>query len=710
MIRLWGMTSIVAFALMGNLAAEGLSGILQDGGGQPVPGAFMMLVTPKFAMKQYANTAAGGTFSLSGAAKDDLVIVQAPSKPNAEGLTIYSLQPRIFRVGAESKANLQLPAAGCVVLKGYDSNGKLMRCEDYTKRGSFAGQYCYLTDLDNQMCGPSCWWVHDKESNVPGAQREKGLPAFAVEPGGKCAVQMLFWDAPGYGKLWLRADNDGKGFGVNAAGECVIVEVSVELAKTAVRDLARRAEHFPADAQAQIKDVEGRLAEALKASDEPKRAAGASGVLSAALKLRDDLEYEAAKTAIPSVRKGKAHIQVQGGKAGKCAVQLKQQKHDFLFGVLEGSPYNATAYQQARKAGFELATVLLGWNWTEPKGDDWSAVDKTFGVSALKKLGYTVKAHGVIFLQAYGITPDKALKMDKKDLPNAILEHQKVLLNGALGKQIDLWEIINEPGYTNILGLDRKDVIATMAAAAKNIKEITSKPSLVNSAHDITFGAKYMVYATNGKPADDYPLTFSEFLKLAADAGAMKDADLIGLQVYPGTHLSAMFGGLEGPAFTPSWLLDTIERYAQFGKPIHITEFSLPSSYGKTWNCGYWRAPWDEKTQADYADAVYTLAFGNPHVQSVTWWGVSALKPDVETGNLFDRTGKPKPVAERLQQLIKEWTTDASDKTDATGNVTLEGFGGDYELTVTPEGGKPVTQQVHIRERETTEVTVQLGS
>ncbi|HOV73108.1 MAG TPA: hypothetical protein PK967_03990 [Candidatus Hydrogenedentes bacterium] len=704
----------VVLATAGAAQGAGLSGNVVDGQGKPATGVFLMLMTPQWQPKTFTNSGSDGTFKLDGAAKGDLIICQPPTIKNAEGLELFSLQPRIYQMGDKSAATFKLPAAGCLILRGYDASGQLMRFEDYEKRGKFAGQFCGVTGMGGELKPPCCWWVHDKESGGFGAKREKGLPAFMVEPKERFIIQMLYWEVPGYGKLLLRADNGGQGFAVNAPGEHAIIQVAVELARTAVDDLVKRADAYPADAKTKIEEVKTKLADAMKLTDEPQRNQASNGVLSAALKLRDDLELAAAEAAIPSVRKGKLQIQVadaKGAPAAKCKVHIRQTSRDFSFGVLEGSPYNAKAYEQARQEGFDLATVLLGWNWTKPDGDDWSGVDRTFGVSALKKLGYAVKGHGVIFLQGYGIMPDAAKTMKASDLPKAILDHEQVLMEGAIGKQIDIWEVINEPGYTNVVNLPRKDVVELAKASARLAKERTGKPTLINSGHDINFGSKYLMYDTDGNPWDNYSTTYHEFLLELQQADGLKDIDIVGLQIYPGSHLSALFGGIETPAFTPSWVLDTVERYAKdFGKPIHITEFSLPSYYGPTWKCGYWKDKWSPQVQADYADMVYTFAFAHPSVQSVTWWGISALKPDVETGCLYDRMYKAKPVLERIRQRMAAWTTELDAETDASGAALLEGFGGEYEITVTMPDGKTTTATAHIKERDTATVTIKPGS
>jgi hypothetical protein len=679
------------------------------------------LMSPQYAFKQYTTTSQDGAFQFSEAEKGHLIAIQPPTLRNEQGVYSFSIQPRIYVVGDSPAATLRLPPSGCLVLKAYDADGRLMRYEDYIRKGTYSGQFAYLTNLEGEMRPPSAWWVHDDVSAGANAKRENGLPAFAVEPGASYVVHLLFWEVPSYMKLWLRADNGGQGFPVSAPGECIILEVNAELARTAVAQLVRRSERFGPDAKERIAAVEVSLNEALGNSEPAKRAKRADETLLAALRLRDQLELDAARSSIPAVRKGKLRLNVEGTK-GACKVRLAQRSHDFLFGVYEGSPYNAAAYESARKAGFDMATVLLGWNWTEPQSSrpsrsqvqlgnetTWSMIDGVFGVGALKKLGYKVKAHGVIYLQDYGILPDKALKMGAPDLPPAILSQQRALLESPLGGEIDLWEAMNEPGCTNIVNLPRDVILSIVRAAARNVKEVSSKPTLINSAHETNFGAKYMMYTTDNEPVDNYPITYSEFLRQASDAGVLNDVDIIGLQVYPGFRLSAMLGGREGPAFTPASILDLIDLYSRFGKPLHITEFSVPSTCPSTWQYRVWSEKWDEAAQAGYADAVYTLAFSHPQVHSITWWGISDLKPDVETGSLLDPSGKPRPVLERLQQRIAEWTTNIETQTAEDGALTVDGFAGDYDLTVIPETGSPMTQSVHLREREETIITVSLG-
>lgn len=716
--RIWPRTArlrvlMLAVFLTGGLRfdAAALSGTVHDTGGAPIPNTQIVLLDDGWQSRGQARTDAAGAFESSAPIDTGYLYVQPETKGDAAGLQVCSFMPRFYRYEKQDgPVALRLPAAGALVLEAYDAEGRLMRWEDFERLGKHAGQFMYATNADDVCVAASGWPVHGKLTGADSGPREKGLPALYVAPGKPYAFRMLFWPVREYGKLMLRADNAGAGYTLNAPGDSALLLLNAELARTAVADLVRRKGAYAPASVPEIDALERELSEALNVADRVARAAKADAVLTKALPLRDRLELEAARAAIPAVRQGDVAVKVvdaAGKPASGCKVALAQQRRSFLFGVFEGSPYNAAAFEAARAAGFEYATVLTAWNWTESPKLKKGGIDRTFGISALKKLGYRVKAHGVLWMQEYGILPDRARQMAHPELIEAALSHQEALLD-AFGSTIDIWEAMNEPANTNIVGLPREEMIGLLDTAARNIAAI-QKPALVNSPHEFSFGAKYFFYGLDNEPLDAYPQTFSEFLDLAAEKGALDAIDIAGLQFYPGFHLNEAFANQQGPAFTPSYVLDTLERYARFGKTIHITELSLPSTYGPDWTSGYWREPWTEAAQADFAEAVYTLAFAQPQVRSVTWWDISDEKPSVISGGLLHADGSPKAVFERLRDRLSAWRTETDAETDADGRADFRAFGGDYTVTVTTPDGKSVTQDLNVLERWTNTIEVKLG-
>jgi len=453
------------------------------------------------------------------------------------------------------------------------------------------------------------------------------LRASSSYTGNGYVPQVLFWETRGYGKLHLRADNGGDGFA--ASGEPLAIELNVELARTAVAAIAKR---FPEHAN-QFTDT---FKAVLKKSTPVERAKAADELLVDALKTRDDLELKRAREAIAK----------QG------------QRGDFSFGVFEGSPYNQKAFQTARDAGFDLATVLLGWGWTDARGGaiDKSAIEQTFGIDKLRKQGYAVKAHGVVWLQDYGILPERARGLAPDKLRDAMLAQEKALLS-AYGDSFAVWEAMNEPNVTNVVNTPRDVVADLFRKSAEQINAREKLVALVNGAHEGDYGRRFAVYTLDNTPLNDWNRTYLAYLQGDDVKASVAQLDAVGLQFYPGFHFNESFGGLQGPAVTPSWLIDTIERYAALGKPIHITEFSLPSTYGKDWVSGYWREPWTEQTQADYTEMIFTFGYADPRVQSISWWDIMDTKSSVTTGGLCDTNGMPKLVLERLKKLIGGWKT-----------------------------------------------------
>lgn len=690
---------------MAAASAHGVSGTLSDTSGNPVAGAYVALMSREFAPVSAAFSEKDGSVPMPGSAKDGFIVVQPPAKASKEGLQVFSVHPRIFQYEGEPRFDIKLPPAANIVLEAYDASGKLMRWEDFEKNGKYGGQFMYATNLDDEAVPMTAWPVHGEPfTNMTGGPREKGLPGLMVEPGRAACVAVMFWPTKDYGKLLLRADNRGKGYTLPAPGDALLLNLNVELARTAVHGLEVNAASYPEGAEA-IRALSGRL-EALP-KEGKAAAAEADAILAEALRLRDGLELARARAAIPAVRNNGLHISLANANQGKYGVSAKQKSRHFLFGVYEGSPYNAKAWEAARKGGFDFATVLPAWNWTQHPRAKSADIDRVFGLGALEKLGYRIKAHGVVWMQGHGILPDHALKLSPQELSVEAIEHQKAFLE-TFGGRFAIVEAMNEPANTNVPNLPGEDMKQLLAAAAGNVVEL-EKPALVNSPHEFSYGGKYWLYRLDGTPVDHYPVTFSAFLKEVQQHGQLDGVSIVGLQCYPGFHLNEDWGNVQGPAYTPAHLLDTLRRYKRFGKTIHITELSFPSSYGRDWFSGYWREEWTPETQADYAEAVYTLAYAEPMVQSVTWWDISDAKPSVITGGLLERSGKPKPVFERITGLIAQWQPAEVEATLEGGQAELELPGGEWEITVTGPGGFQHTETLQLLGGWKTTLTVDAG-
>lgn len=648
---------IIATALMFTalLGAGETAGTLSATHGEPLGAAFVALYDTAWQPLGSKDTDEHGAFSIPATAPIGLIQVQPLRKTDASGFRVYAWQPRVFLV-TPSDMPLTLSVAPAVnyIIAAYSSNGQPMRWKDWEANGKYGSRFLYATTPELRAV-PSTIYPVFGPSTGPKEDRPEGLPALITEPGQELELHALFWPTRGQGKLQLSVVLPP----LPRAGEALVVNWNQALAEAALAR-ARRNTFDDPNAPDWFAPYTGEL-DALAATlttpagtfATPAEAENADAVLAAALEIADRAAVNRATRRAASLRYGARPKDLGDAQLLRPA---------FSFGAYQGSPYNAkpddpyagsVGFSMARDAGFDLATVLPAWGWVGKYAKDRPALDMTFGVSALQEAGYTVKAHGVVWLQRFmGILPPDKRSLPADQLSKELLEYQKDLVH-ALGNKVNFWEVINEPATTNDATFTRAAMIALMKDSAARLKA-DGKTTLVNSPHEFNYGVKYDLYFPNGNLVDAYPDTFASYLDAATNADAMGDIDAIGLQVYPGFHWvkDDKETALQGPAWTPAFFERLLDTYARFGKTLHVTEFSLPSTYESNWTAGYWKQPWNEQTQADYAEAIYTIAFGHPSVQSIGWWDVTDEKPSITTGGLVRMDRTPKPAFDHIAHFI----------------------------------------------------------
>ena len=316
----------------------------------------------------------------------------------------------------------------------------------------------------------------------------------------------------------------------------------------------------------------------------------------------------------------------------------------------------------------------------------------------------------MVYLQDdFHILPDRALVMPWEQIYEEILGHANRMLSLYSG-EIHLWEAMNEMAQTNGVDMPFDAIIDLMADSAAQIMQYPDTHVLINAVHELNFGGKWRFYGADNQPFGRAKTltTYTDFLKTARDRGALDAIDIIGMQFYAGFRLGTDFNSIDGPGFSPSQLIQVAEQFHQFGRPLHVTEFSVPSNYEETWTSGFWRAEWDEQVQADYLSTFLKMVLADPYYQAFTWWDITDNRSSLLTGGLLDETGRRKPVYYAFQDIIASVTTNTSTTTDSDGVVQWSGIGGDYDVTVVGPDETTATRMLHIGEREKTELDVVL--
>ena len=144
---------------------------------------------------------------------------------------------------------------------------------------------------------------------------------------------------------------------------------------------------------------------------------------------------------------------------------------------------------------------------------------------------------------------------------------------------------------------------------------------------------------------------------------------------------------------TPQRQWDMIDTLSKSGKPIHISEVTIPS-------------PTDDARghaiQAVIARNFYRLWFSAKPVMGITWWNVvdycGTERERAPTG-LFTRDMEPKPSFYALDQLINhEWKTNLTLKADKDGKVKFRGFKGLYRVSWKDKSGKKQQSEFYLKQ------------
>lgn len=163
------------------------------------------------------------------------------------------------------------------------------------------------------------------------------------------------------------------------------------------------------------------------------------------------------------------------------------------------------------------------------------------------------------------------------------------------------------------------------------------------------------------------------------------------------------------PFYDPKSLYKHMDMYALLGKPLQITEVTIPS-YS-------WEAE-DEEIQAEIIDKLYSIWFSHPSVEQIIYWnlvdgyahvpdsnpeniratqGNMAVGENYFHGGLFRFDMTPKPAYYKICELFKDrWHTETERVTDQNGVAAFRGFYGNYELNITVNGNT-VTKKVELK-------------
>ncbi len=361
-------------------------------------------------------------------------------------------------------------------------------------------------------------------------------------------------------------------------------------------------------------------------------------------------------------------------------VVVEQKRHKFLFGTNWGENtlalVNGELSGQARELAerrnkhflrlFNQATLPFYWARFEPERGKPKTQRLLNLANWYVQHGCTVKGHPLCW---HTLSPDWLLPLDNREILNLQVGRIQREVSTFAGV-VDCWDVVNEAVIMPIY--DRYDNGPTRLC--KEMGRIRLIGTMFEAARAANPNATLLLNDFDVSPAYDI------LIEGCLAAGIQIDA--IGIQ----SHMHQGYWGVEQTQ-------RILERFERFGIPIHFTETTLVSGDLmppeivdlNDYQVSDWPStPEGEERQAREVVLHYKTLFAHPAVQAITWWDLSDGGWLNAPAGLLRRDQSPKPAYDELLRLIKgEWWLPATPMvTDESGQLTLTGFLGDYELSI----------------------------
>ena len=409
---------------------------------------------------------------------------------------------------------------------------------------------------------------------------------------------------------------------------------------------------------------------------------------------------------IEKYRKGNAEIIVtdqNGNSLTDVKIRAVQKKHEFKFGAnlfmldeLETEEKNEQ-YKKRFADVFNMATLPFYWNTLEPERNK-----PRYDKNSPKIYRRPAPDLCIEFCEKNGIEPREHALAYEAFFPTWLYDASVSEIKEALEKRfkeiseryadkIPTIEVTNEMdwdrGKTSFY--DEPDYVEWCFKLAE--KYFPNNQLVINEHTGSCWGDWC-------RPTDKYyAYTEANMLK-----GARIDA--IGMQYHLFNRREQEYEKTRH-TLNPLNLYKHMDLYSNFGKPLQITEVTVPA-YS-------WEAE-DEEIQAEIIEKLYSIWFSHPNVEQIIYWNladgyahlpnpsleaIKASQGDMTVGENYYHGGllrfdfSPKPAYFKIKHLIQErWHTEANLVTNQNGSCSFRGFYGEYELEI--EGGNKRAKKI----------------
>ncbi|MFC4213597.1 endo-1,4-beta-xylanase [Pedobacter lithocola] len=371
---------------------------------------------------------------------------------------------------------------------------------------------------------------------------------------------------------------------------------------------------------------------------------------------------KAAAERIEKYRKGSLAVKVidkNGKPVPGATVAVKMKRLNFVWGTAANSKtlldtlnpslknYHDTLFRYFNQVVFENE---LKWKY-------WPRYDHNKTKDAVRYLrANNITTQGTVMIwPSWQHSPTwlADIKNDTAALRKAAIDNINVQTSEMKG-QFSEWHVLNEPyAHHDIIDLLRRDVmIDWFKAARKGAPGVTLLVNDYTMFHD-----------------EEASESFYNTVRFLKEKKAPVDA--IGEQ-----------GHIGGTPPSIDYVIARLNRFAELGLPIQISEFDITSD--------------DDDFKMNYTRDFLTAVFSNPSVTGVTQWGFWEKQHWIPAAALWDKDWRLKPNGQVFTNLVsKTWATNTDGRTNSKGIYNVKAFNGNYSITV-KSGSRQIEEQATI--------------
>jgi endo-1,4-beta-xylanase len=390
-------------------------------------------------------------------------------------------------------------------------------------------------------------------------------------------------------------------------------------------------------------------------------------------------------------------------------VEVRQKTHDFKYGAnlfmldeFKAKEQN-DEYKRLFAEAFNIATLPFYWSDLEPEQGK-----PRFAKDSPKVYRRPAPDLCLEYCEANNIQP-KAHCLNycsfvPKWVPREIAAEKQLLdkrfreLAERYSQRIPDWDVTNETwwGYNHKFPFySEPDFVEWSFATAQ--RYFHTNRLIINEAHSRIWDSAH--FYGNRSPY---------YMQIERALAKGSRIDSIGMQFH-------MFYRAEEEAaqtaqfYDPERIFDVLDCYAKLGRPIQITELTIPAYR--------WTAE-DEEIQAEILKNLYRIWFSHPAMEAILYWNLvdgfahGTIPGDMKAGENYYHGGlirhdfTPKPSYFVLKELFeKTWRTCLSLDSGDSSSLMFKGFYGEYEL-IASAGDRTVTTTFHLDKQHKNELDI----